>query len=280
MRLGIIGGGRAAWAFGNRWRQSGEPLAGVHLRRDSRSSLDTLLAVPRLELPALLEESDLVLVAVRDSEIAGVAAAIARHRAPDRHLFHVSGCIASSVLGDRNVFSLHPLRALPAAGVDFDTRGTLLVFEGSAESLHLAQLITATWGGRLSAIDAAAKPLYHAAAVFAANYTAVVLDLATRLMTRSGVEVKRDDIAMLALSAIENWRGAEGLLRFTGPLIRGDRACVESHIVALWNDEALRKLYADLAKTLLETALREAPERADLQEIQSVLTNTRFLDSP
>src|SRR5205809_1073105 len=34
VRLGIIGGGRAAWAFGSTWRRIGWPIAGVTLRED------------------------------------------------------------------------------------------------------------------------------------------------------------------------------------------------------------------------------------------------------
>ena len=43
MRLGILGGGRAAWAYGSAWRRISWPIDGVWLRAESQSRLPELL---------------------------------------------------------------------------------------------------------------------------------------------------------------------------------------------------------------------------------------------
>src|SRR3954453_11738097 len=109
MRLGIAGGGRAAWAFGSAWRRIGWPIAGVWLRDESRSAIDDLLETPRRDLAELADRSELLLIAVSDRAIEALAA-----RIPDTNaiLYHANGSLTAVCGG----FSLHPLRALPPVG--------------------------------------------------------------------------------------------------------------------------------------------------------------------
>src|SRR2546428_10338694 len=105
MKLGIIGGGRAAWAFGSKWRRIGWPISGIALRSDG--PISTLLKAPKRTVAELAADSELILIAVSDRAIAEVATSIPRTNAI---LFHPSG-IATSVRGG---FSLHPFKALSA----------------------------------------------------------------------------------------------------------------------------------------------------------------------
>jgi predicted short-subunit dehydrogenase-like oxidoreductase (DUF2520 family) len=238
LKLGLIGGGRAAWAYGSSWRRVGLPIAGAWLRSESTSRLPELLETPRLSLAGLAASSDLLLVAVTDRAIAGVAASIPPTSAI---IFHASGAIGSV----RGGFSLHPLRALPPVGEPSDLRGTLVVFEGAHR--ELATSIAARLHARFAEVSEGNKPLYHAGAVFGANYVAVMLDIAERLMSRAGVENARDDLVALAESALANWRHQEGPRRFTGPAARGDEEVVERHRRLLAGDPQLEQLYGLLA---------------------------------
>jgi predicted short-subunit dehydrogenase-like oxidoreductase (DUF2520 family) len=245
MRLGIAGGGRAAWAFGSAWRRIGWPIAGVWLRDESKSTIADLLETPRRpDLGDLADRSELLLIAVSDRAIEEVAQQI-----PDTNaiLFHASGALTAI----RGGFSLHPLRSLPPAGVPSDLREALLVFEGNHR--EVAQRIADAVGARFATVDPKQKALYHAAAVFGSNYVAAVLDIAERLMQRTGIEDVRDDLAGLAGSAIRNWSSHAGgdrfaqRLRFTGPAARGDQATIDSHLRALAADPQLASVYELLA---------------------------------
>ena len=238
MRLGILGGGRAAWAFGAAWKRIGWPLSGVWLRDDSHSHIAELLGTARMEMRDLALDSELLLVAVSDRAIAGVAASIPE---TDALVFHASGALLSL----RDGFSLHPLKALPPVGTTSDLEGTLLVFEG--QHRRTAKLIAAAVGARFCEVAPEQKALYHAAAVFGSNYVAACLEVAQRLMTRAGVTNVREDLAALALSAMENWRRHEDAGRFTGPAARGDAAVLEQHRAALGGDAQVAELYELLA---------------------------------
>ena len=240
MRLGIIGGGRAAWAFGSTWRRIGWPLAGVVLRSDT--PIPDLLSTRRSSLDALAKDAELILIAVSDRAIGEVAASIPQ---TSGIIFHPSGILTSV----RGGFSLHPLKALPPVGEPSDLRDALLVFEGRHQDI--AERIAEAAGSRFAAIAPEQKVLYHAAAVFGSNYVAALLDIAEELI---GIEHAREDLAALAESAIENWRTHTDARRFTGPAARGDREVMERHLSALASDPQLADLYRLLAERILATA--------------------------
>jgi len=242
MILGIIGGGRAAWAFGSTWRRLGWPIAGVALRDGSASPIASLLETRALSLDELAAESELILIAVSYAAIADFAARIPPTSAV---VFHPSGSMTSV----RGGFSLHPLRALPPLGAESDLRGTLLVFEGAHKDI--AERIASAADARLAEIAPESKPLYHAGAVFGANYVAALLDIAEALMREAGVENVRDDLVALTRSAVDNWARTTGPARFTGPAARGDAAVIEQHLRALAARPELAELYRRLAESIV-----------------------------
>lgn len=242
MRLGILGGGRAAWAYGSAWKRIGWPLSGVWLRDESRSRIAELLGTARCELADLAATSELLLVAVSDRAIAEVAAMVPES---DALIFHASGAL----LAMRGGFSLHPLKSLPPVGEPSDLDGTLLVFEG--EHRRTAKLIASAVGARFAEVTAEQKPLYHAAAVFGANYVAASVDIAEQLMSRVIAGDVREDLVALARSAIANWRLHTDGRRFTGPAARGDREVLARHMDALRDEPQLAQIYELLAQHIL-----------------------------
>lgn len=235
MRLGILGGGRAAWAYGTAWRSAGWPVTGVWLRHESASRLPELLGAPRSSIDDLARASDLLLIAVSDRAINEVA-----QRIPDTTavIFHASGAMRSI----RGGFSLHPLAALAPVGEPSDLSRRLLVFEGARSDLGRA--IAEKIGARIATIDPGQKARYHAGAVFGSNYVAAMLDIADSLIAHGGA---REDIGGLARSAIDNWVAHTDAKRFTGPAARGDDEVLALHRDALSSEESLREIYTLIA---------------------------------
>jgi predicted short-subunit dehydrogenase-like oxidoreductase (DUF2520 family) len=228
MKLGIIGNGRAAWAFASTWRRIGWPLTGIATRG---APIDDLAA-----------ESDLILVAVTDRAIVEVAESIPE---TDAIIIHPSGALPAL----RGGFSLHPLKSLPPAGEASDLKDTLLVFEGNHRDV--AEQIAAKAGARFAAISSEEKIRYHAGAVFGSNYVAALLDIAAELI---GIEGAREDIAALARSAIDNWSAHTDARRFTGPAARGDDAVIQRHLETLRDQPELAEIYRLLAARIVAAA--------------------------
>jgi predicted short-subunit dehydrogenase-like oxidoreductase (DUF2520 family) len=268
VRLGIIGGGRAAWAFGSSWRDAGLPLAGVHLRAGSTSDLVALLGSQPLDLQQLVAESDLLLVAVSDRAIETAAReAQPRH---DQLIFHASGALPGSILPGGRRFSLHPLMSLPPLGAASSLAGSLLVYEGDASTEQPAREIASKLGAALAIISTGDKPLYHAAAVFASNYVAALLDISAGMMKTLGIEA-RTSVARLAESAIRNWSSENEALRFTGPLVRGDADCVAAHLEALEKTPQLRALYLTLGRSMLDALPPDLRNAEQIRQIRQIL---------
>ena len=235
MKLGIIGSGRAAWAFASTWKRIGWPVTGIASRGAEWD------IAPRRTIEELAATSDLILVAVSDRAIEEVAAAIPETKAI---IFHPSGALPAL----RGGFSLHPLKSLPPAGESSDLEGTLLVFEGAHRDV--AEEIAKNAGARFAEIAAGAKTRYHAAAVFGSNYVAALLDIAEELI---GIDGAREDIAALARSAIDNWLAHTDAQRFTGPAARGDAAVIERHLDVLGDQPELAEVYRLLAARIVAT---------------------------
>ena len=242
MRLGILGGGRAAWAYGSAWLRIGWPITGVWLRSQSTSRLPDLLGAPRDTIEDLAADSELLLVAVSDRAIAEVAGKIPQ---TEGIIFHASGAERSI----REGFSLHPLKSLKPVGEPSDLDGSLLVFEG--EHRKTAKLIAKAIGARFAEVTPEQKALYHAGAVFGSNYVAAVLDIAASIMQQAGIDDTREDLVALAFSAIENWKHHDDSRRFTGPAIRGDKGTMERHVAALSDDAQVQQIYKLLADHIL-----------------------------
>jgi len=228
MKLGIIGNGRASWAFASTWRRIGWPLTGIATR-----------GAPIDELAA---SSEIILIAVSDRAIEEVAASIPDTKAI---IIHPSGALPAL----RGGFSLHPLRSLPPVGEPSDLEGTLLVFEGAHRDV--AEQIAKKAGARFAEISAGAKIRYHAGAVFGSNYIAALLDIAEELI---GIDGAREDIAALARSAIDNWAAHTDARRFTGPASRGDDAVMQQHRDALRDSPELAEIYRLLAARIVAAA--------------------------
>ena len=255
-RLGIVGGGRAAWAFGFAWRETGWPIAGISLRDGSASVVPGLLGIEMFSVAGLAARSDVLLLAVPDTAIAGLAASVSTGPA----LFHASGALASEILSPHERrFSLHPLRALPVAGTPAPLRGALLVWEGVSDVRWVAEGLADGSGCSLAEINPESKLLYHAAAVFSSNYVATLLDVSRMLMSQTGVNADLEEaLAALAFSATSNWEQRKGRERFTGPVARGDLETVRKHIETLGAvDREIASLYEALAR---QTASRIADE--------------------
>lgn len=236
LRLGIIGSGRAAWAFASTWRRIGWPIAGLATRGAEWN------IAPRTSIEELAASSNILLVAVSDRAIEEVAATIPETNAI---IIHPSGALPSL----RGGFSLHPLKALPPVGEPSDLAGTLLVFEGAHE--EVARKIAEAAGARFAKIEPEMKTRYHAGAVFGSNYIAALLDIAEELI---GIDNAREDLAALAHSAIDNWVAHTDAQRFTGPAARGDDTVIERHLAALRERPELAEIYRLLAARIVATA--------------------------
>ncbi|MDX1582998.1 MAG: DUF2520 domain-containing protein [Thermoanaerobaculia bacterium] len=262
MKLTIVGSGRAAWAFASIWTRSGRSVDSVITRRDPAPAFTEMLAIPRRELdPSAFRRAELLLFAVGDGSIRDAYETVRRAIPDEAFLFHPSGSLSSRVFEHPNRFSLHPLQSLgPPGERELDFSGTLFTWEGTSSTRRIAVEMTRVAGGEFRAIETEKKVLYHAAAVFGANYVAAVLHESARLMDEAGVADSERALENLAVSAIRNWSRHRGRDRFTGPIARGEVDVVKRHLDALDRSSSQGKAYSLLATILIDAL---SPESGD-----------------
>jgi len=218
-----------------------------------------------------LQPAAVHVLAVGDDQIADACAALASAvPLAGSVVFHCSGALASDRLQSARdagalVASVHPIRSFADPSVvAAHFEGTFCGIEGDAGALaRLTPALTAI-GARPVPIEASAKTVYHAAAVFASNYLVTVLDAALRCYQAAGIPepVARQMAQPLASESMANVFRLGAAAALSGPIARGDMATVErqQRAVAGWDAET-GELYQALVAPTAGLARRKTPPR-------------------
>ncbi len=262
MRLGIVGDGRAARALVPRWEAAGHVVAWQQRRHD---------AVPLGARPAV----DVVILAVRDGELDGVAQALGdRPGAVAECWLHLSGvtpglAIRRSQAVPRACGALHPLVALAGAS-GTGPLGAFAGLDGDPEAVVVAHALAAACGlTPVVLAERGAKALYHAAAVTVAGHATALFAQGLQLMGLAGLSQADAHPALLALmrSTVENLALGPPERVVTGPVARGDLETVSRHLAALGAaSEDIGLVYRALAREAVALSSRGGgldPETAE-----------------
>ena len=270
LTLNLVGAGHVGKVLGRLLSASGACVVQDVLTRSpasAQAAVDFIGTGRACADLAALRPADIWLLAVNDDQIAPMAAALAQaHDLKGAVVFHCSGAKASGELQalaqqGALVASVHPIRSFADPDVVArDFTGTYCGIEGEAQALaRLAPAFEAI-GARLVTIDAAAKTVYHAAAVFASNYLTTVLDAALRAYQAAGVpeDVARELARPLASETMANVFRLGPAAALSGPVARGDHATVARQQQALLDwDEATGRLYEALVPPTADLARRK-----------------------
>jgi predicted short-subunit dehydrogenase-like oxidoreductase (DUF2520 family) len=238
-RVFILGAGRAGLGLARALRLSNVDVIGLH----GRHAVEAPVRVTAGTLPAELCEATTVLVTVRDAQLEGALAELASARlAASAVVLHASGSaepvnLAALRAGGHPSGTFHPL--VPLADPERSPellRGAWIGIDGDEPACDAARELAARLGAQTLEIPPGEKSRYHAAAVIASNFPAVLLSLGEDLLAAAGLprEPARAALRSLFMAAARNLDSdatpAEAL---TGPIIRGDVDTVRRHVEAL-----------------------------------------------
>ena len=242
MRLGILGGGRAAWAFGSAWKRIGWPLSGVWLRDESHSHIAELLETSRLDLADLAARIG--------------AAARRRQRPRDPEVRRRDPGDRGARLPCERRAALRARRILAASAQVAAAGRTAVAI--SKERCSFSKESTTHREAHRRRGRRAFRGARAGAEVAVPRRGGVRIELRRGVARHraaadgraSASRTSREDLVALALSAIENWRSHTDAKRFTGPAARGDEAVLRAHVDALRDDPQLAEIYELLAREL------------------------------
>lgn len=268
--LNLVGAGHVGSVLGRLWQASGAFTVQDVLTRSpasARAACAFMGAGQAVARAAELRPATVIMLAVGDDQIVAACAALAAAVPLEGvTVFHCSGALSSGQLqaaraAGAHVASVHPIRSFadPQA-VARQFAGTFCGIEGDPAALAVLEPALLAIGARPVPVDAGAKTVYHAAAVFASNYLVTVLDAALRAYQAAGIPeaVARQLAEPLASEALANVFRLGSAAALSGPVARGDYATVERQQLAVtaW-DGATGQLYQALVAPTAALAARK-----------------------
>jgi predicted short-subunit dehydrogenase-like oxidoreductase (DUF2520 family) len=268
--IGIIGAGAVGTALGAALHRAGWPVVAVASRDAARRErFRSLVPGARgfAEAPAILDEAELIILAVPDDAIELLAGELRLYGG--QALVHTSGVLGTEVLeparaAGTQIGAFHPLvafadteRAIAAL------RGATIAVEGDEQLLtHLADMAEAL-GATAVRLEPGSKAAYHAAAVLAAGGFVALLDAIAELGRAAGLD-EQGSLAVyggLIEQTLDNARTLGIRASLTGPMTRGDIGTLARHLDAL---ARLAPAVLPLYRAAAEREISLAQERGSL----------------
>jgi predicted short-subunit dehydrogenase-like oxidoreductase (DUF2520 family) len=273
---GIVGAGAVGTALGVALSRASWPIHAVASRHPERRARFTGLvegARAFVEPQALIEEVELIILAVPDDAIALIARDVRMYSG--QAMIHTSGALAADVLAPAmaagtQIGAFHPLVAFADLDRAIEAlHGATVAIEGDDQLAALLADMAERLGARAVRLAPGSKAAYHAAAVLAAGGFIALLDAIAELGAVAGL----DEAGALAVYGplIEGTLGNARALgigaALTGPMTRGDVGTLRAHLAALAaHAPGVLPLYGAAAEREIELALARgalAPESAE-----------------
>ncbi|HEV7184500.1 MAG TPA: DUF2520 domain-containing protein [Leifsonia sp.] len=212
--LGIVGAGRVGPTLGAALAGAGHAIVGISaVSEASRERAEAMLpGVPILDVPLLVERSELVILAVPDDELPGLVAGLAATGTwqPGQIVLHTAPGFGVGVLAPATAAGAIPLAVHPA----LQFTGTSLDLARLAESyfavtapspvLPIAQALVVEMGGEPVIIAEADRPAYAEAIATAASFSRAIVEQSTGILRDIGVENPGPFLSSLVRSAVDN----------------------------------------------------------------------------
>jgi predicted short-subunit dehydrogenase-like oxidoreductase (DUF2520 family) len=240
--VGIIGAGKVGAVLGAALRAAEHAVVGVSaVSEASRERAETLLpGVPILEIPDIVERSELVLLAVPDDALGPLVDGLAKLGAwqPGQLVAHTSGRHGVGILAPVRAAGSIPLAIHPAmtfTGMSLDL-GRLMDcrFGVTADPamLPIAQALVVEMGAEPVVIAEGDRAAYHAALAHGSNHLVTLVAQAAEILRRIGVDEPDLLLGPLLRASLDNALAA-GESALTGPVARGDVGTVAAHAEVL-----------------------------------------------
>jgi len=272
----VMGAGRAGVGLARAFRAAGVAVAGLHGRHEAGGPDGVSVGA----LPASLRRAAVILVTVRDSQMDDALRELLE--APTREravILHASGSAEPVMLGavreaGHPAGTFHPLVPLADPGrAATALAGAYIGIDGDDGALAVSRTLAEKLGARTVEIPRGEKPRYHAAAVIASRFPAVLLTVSERVLREAGVA--REDAAGAARALLRlaagNIERADAARVLTGPIVRGDAVTVRRHLRALAADPEALSVYRALSLAAVELARESGTDPEKLDEVREAL---------
>jgi len=264
--IAIIGPGRAGSALARALKTAGYSIVAIGGRNpDNVKNLADELGAHACQSPATtIDMAELTILAVPDDVIRPLSTDMAESlcSAAGHGAVHLSGAqdrapLASLSSAGVRTGVFHPLQTFRRGpGAVENVAGTYFGIDADGPLRDQLSAMATDIKGHPFDLVGVDRALYHAAAVFAANYPVALVAEAAALAREAGLgEVTAErGMATLLAGAANNLKSTSPSEALTGPAMRGDLGTIRRHLAALAGDPELQRLYELLADRVMKLA--------------------------
>ncbi len=213
MGIGIISAGRVGAAFGSALRAAGHGIVGAHAPSPaSRERLEVMLpGVPALDVPTIVERSELVILALPDPELEPLVAGLAKLGAwqAGQIVVHTSArrgveALAPAQAAGALTLALHPVMEFSGTSMDVARlQGAHVVVSAANAIQPIGLALAAEMGAQGVVVNSADRAIYAAALAHVREGVELATSQAGRVLAQIGVEEPGDLIAQWAQAGLE-----------------------------------------------------------------------------
>jgi predicted short-subunit dehydrogenase-like oxidoreductase (DUF2520 family) len=285
--VAIIGVGKLGGALALALSRKGYIIQQLVARRPESAERIADLLDPRPKILEISElekiDTDVLFIAVQDTEIPVVVESLAEHLEHIPFIFHTSGALSSKILRRLNregceVATIHPLVSISdslSGAKSF--KNAYFAVEGDIEAVAVGQQIVSDLEGKSFSFPTGKKALYHAAAVTASGHLTALVSMSIEMLTVCGLEPKTAQEILLPLlkstvSNLETQTPAEAL---TGTFARADETTLDLHLKTLRENISAQILetYVELGFRSLELAEAKGMNAGKLEKMRERLSD-------
>ena len=212
--VGIVGAGRVGPVLGAALAGAGHAIVGISaVSTSSRDRAEAMLpGAPILDIPDILERSELVILAVPEAELASLVSGLATVGAwqPGQLVMHTAPGVGVSVLGPAMAAGAIPLAVHPAmvfTGTSIDLvrlRESYCAVTAPAPVQPIGQALVVEMGAEPVLVAEADRAAYAEAVATATSFSAAIVGQAIGLLQGFGMDAPARVIAPLVRSSVEN----------------------------------------------------------------------------
>ncbi len=212
--VGIVGAGRVGPVLGAALAAAGHALVGVSASTDDeRDRVESMLpGVPVLDVPLLVERSELVVLAVPDDQLVELVAGLAALGAwqPGQLVLHTAAQYGTAVLDPARAagaipLAVHPALAFTGTSIDLARlRDAWCAVTAPGPVLPIAQALVVEMGAEPVIIAEADRPAYADAIAAASQFSTVIIGQSVSALRAIGVDEPGRILGGVVRSAVEN----------------------------------------------------------------------------
>ena len=212
--IGIVGAGRVGPILGAALAGAGHAIVGISaVSQESRDRAEAILpGAPILEVPQLIERSELVILAVPSSELAPLVAGLAATNAwqPGQLVLHTAPELGIAVLAPALAQGVIPLAIHPAmefTGTSIDLARLHDIYcavTAPAPVLPIGQALVVEMGAEPVIVAEADRAAYGEAIATATSFSSAIVTQAVGILSQLGMDAPGSVLAPLVRSSVEN----------------------------------------------------------------------------